>query len=297
MDKKKIPRCSQCAFLNPDEALNCGMCGSSLAEIYPRYLKRKDSGPYYEKNIVRGTMETASAYGGSVWDRETTKLSLITALVAAILAVPLFFARTFMSDPSLWILLLVEFFLFSAVIAGMHRGFLDIVRERRLEPGRMVVEAFSGASRVMVVLVPLMIFILAVGVIIYLSALMTGFLDSPGDSSMSGVADALIFVLVIGLAVFAIFPALVWTNIYTTLATCRALDRRESPLMAVVWTFSKIKKYHWSLFWRGGGNIVTQLIGLAIFLVGLIGALPLTAVETTSVYEWLRLHDVDADSY
>ena len=298
MEKKFIPRCSQCAYVNPDEAVVCGMCGTHLAGTYREYKKRKEKGWNYEKSIVRGNMDKAVAYGIAVWERELFRVVSLMVGVSIFGFIMFVLNDAFAITPGAKIIwALIDFYFFSVIVAGSHRGFIDVVRERRLEPGRVIASGFADSLKVMAVLIPALVFVAVLSLIIYLWAQMLNMADTLEGSSTLTIGSVFSFLMVIFLFVIILYPGFVWLIVYTSLAACRVIDRRAMPHTAVIWAISKIARHHWSFMGQVFAQLFMQAIGLAICFVGLLGTIPQMGIENVAMYEWIRLHGPDADEY
>jgi len=298
MQIKHISRCSQCAYVNPDEAVRCGMCGTRLASAYREYKKRKEKGWNYEKSIVRGNMDKAVAYGTAVWERELFRVVPIMIAVSVLGFILAGLNDAFAITPGAQIIwILVDFYFISVIVAGFHRGFIDAVRDRRLEPGRIVASGFTDSLKVMAVLIPALVFIAVLSILIYLWAQMLGMADTSEGSSTSTIGSIFSFLMVIFLFVIIIFPGFVWLTGYISLAVCRVIDRRAMPHTAAIWAISKIARHNWSFMGQVFTQLLMQAIGLAICFVGLFGTIPQMGIQNVAMYEWIRLHGPDADEY
>ena len=298
MEKKFISRCSQCAYVNPDEAVVCGMCGTRLAGTYREYKKRKEKGWNYEKSIVRGNLDKAVTYGTAVWERELFRVVSLMIAVSVLGFILAGLNDAFAITPAAQIIwVLIDFYFFSVIVAGSHRGFIDVIRERRLEPGRVIASGFADSLKVMAVLIPALVFIAMLSILIYLWAQMLGMVDTSEGSITSTISSIFSFLMVVFLFVIIVFPGFVWLTEYISLAVCRVIDRRAMPHTAFLWAISKIARHHWSFMGQVFAQLLMQAIGLAICFVGLFGTIPQMGIQNVAMYEWIRLHGPDADEY
>jgi len=293
-----IRRCSTCAFDNPEESLYCGMCGSRLAEAYPQYKKNRKKKETYIKSILRGTISDAADYGRAVWSREIYRLIGLMLLIILFFLLPaIITAASWENEGARVFWIAWDVILLSFIFAASCSGFLDAVRERRLEFWRSIASGFRSFFPALMLLVLLVIVIGAVTGIVWLWMIPVRYLDSSESIFSEGTGSLVILAWMIGLLVVLLLPMYIWLVIGSTLAMCRIVDRKSSVWTAPAWALKQIFTYHWQLFKIGLGQVFSNVLGLIMCYVGILGTIPLTGVAITSVYEWLRLRGPESDPY
>ncbi len=298
MKNELIPRCSNCAYVNPDDASNCGMCGCRLAPVYPDYEKRRDKGNTWEKSIITGTILEASGYGSMAWQREVWRMVGL-GIVFTVMGMIAFSLTSASIDNSTSLLFwqFFNFFLLSFFLGAGARVCLDAVRDRRVEFTRAVIGGFKNilpAAHVVFWVA------LAATVTIWLAQLWfepVTYLEDNPDVLPSGPAAVFMMVWLLALLVLLILPVSIWLLIGSILAMCRVLDRKSNPWLAPFWAVKQIARNHWPLFQIGFGQVFGQIIGIAICGIGLLGTIPMSGAAFAAIYEWIRLHGENPDEY
>ncbi len=298
MADETVTRCSECAFVSPDESGHCGMCGARLPKVYPEYSSRKSKGADYDKLIVRGSIGKAADYAHKVWTREMWRVIGLGVLVSLFFGLPVGFTLALWSDyGARWVTSVVNFLLLAFVFAATCRVWLDVVRERRVEFGRAIASGVMHYFHSLYVLIWAAIGIGMTSGLVWLWMIPVRWLDAPDSMVSEGLAGFLIFTWFVVLLIIVLLPMYIWVILGTTLAICRAIDGKSSLWTAPLWAIRKIIEYHWDLFKIGFGQFWVQVIGVVACYVGVFATIPLSLITFTAVYEWLRLHGDDPDEY
>jgi hypothetical protein len=294
MAEEILLRCTDCAFLNPEESVFCGMCGSKLAHIHTP----KKTDPKYESKILSGTIRDSFDYGyektfAHVW-------MLILGSIITVICISIVAGSTSLWGAILghyWIWILIDIPIVAVLWTASCRVFLDITRGDGVD---LVRALGSGVLNIIpatyVTFIFALVALIAAG-IIYAWTLPVAWIDSPDSPVSEGTAVFLIFTWFIVLLILILVPTLIWLFMGTTMALCRIIDRKSNPWMSPVWAMSRIIEHHWQLFWMGLGMLFAQLIGMSICYIGSLVTFPLAGVSTASIYEWLRLHGHASDDY
>jgi hypothetical protein len=274
------------------------MCGSSLSRAYPQYSSQKKKSENYNRSIVRGSVGNAAGYAYTVWQREMMRTIGMSILAIVFLAIPLSITMALWDRPVERIVLVsIDFLLIVGVFAGSCRVWLDAVRERRIEFWRAIVSGFRYYFHGLYVLLWSAVAAGITSGLLWLWLIPVRWLEAPDAIVSKGFATMIILTWFVVLLVIVLLPMYLWIILGSTLAMCRAMDRKNSLWAAPVWAIRKIHDYHWDLFKIGFGQIWAQIIGLVICYIGALATIPLSFITFTATYEWLRLHGRDSDNY
>jgi len=287
-------RCTDCAFLNPEESAFCGMCGSRLAQI--RTPKTTD--PKYDLDIVSGTLRDSFDFGYQKTFSNIWMLILGSILVVIILSIVVGSTAFWGSILGhYWIWILIDIPIIAVIWTASCRIFLDIVRGRGVD---LIRGLGSGILNIIPAAFVTLLFALGVLIaagIVFAWTMPVAWIDSPDSPVSEGIAAVFIFIWFIALLILILIPTMTWLFMGTTIALCRIIDRKSNSWMSPVWAIGRIVEHHWQLFWMGLSMLFAQLIGMAICYIGSLVTFPLAGLSTAAIYEWLRMHGPDSDEY
>jgi hypothetical protein len=293
-----IFRCPQCAFDNPHDAIHCGMCGVRLSWTESSDGKKKETKPKktYDEDMRDGDWDDAMSYSQERWKTHAWPLAFIMVF-GLFIQVCFIIAASGTGYEKGIIYSIVAVIVSSFILASGMKVSLSIVRENPPRLSETIIPSLKN-------LVPVGLTVLFFALMISLMAIAVGAITAPAVTIMDmrhgspgeGIISVMgiIWIITTGLMVVPVSILLISILL---MAVARIVDYGKSPWTAIIWAIERVKDHMLKFVGAGIRAGFAQMIGMAMFGVGLFASIPNAGVIYAGIYEWLRLHGDDPDEY